>query len=417
MRSVAATRGSSARVAAALAAVVVIAACEGSPSPEALPFTLSDSAGVELAMSPADSALLPTGWTVDPEPDLVLGDPDFFYQIQGVRGFPDGGVLVVDGGSRELRFYDPSGQRRAVVGGEGQGPGEFIDPVLVPQVGLDSIVIFDTRLIRFSVYSTSGVLSRVKPIEQGRPYGGRAPLGAVGIQHLLMDRRGTEGGPETPTPDEGLVRTVRGFLWYDATDGTRVRLDSLTANFIYYERGSMRWLFPFVPLGSAVTTATGAYVSLGDDIQAIDTSGRTVRRIRVDGLARTPTDADLRAYADWMRVDRPYLYESVGPDDWKAELERRSGPTRVPAFDRVLVDANALLWARVYQIDPRVEQTWIVFEDSGRPLGSVRIPGGVDVRWIGARAVLGVVTDEFDVEYVHRYPLRRSPPSVDRSTG
>jgi hypothetical protein len=398
-------------VAAVLTLLTSLASCEGAAPPPALPFTLVDSAGVELATSSADSALSPTGWSVAPEPDLMLGDPDsgpdFFYRIQGVRGLPDAGLLVVDGGSRELRFYDASGQRRAVAGGEGQGPGEFIDPVLVPQVGLDSIVVFDTRLIRFSVYSNSGVFGRVTPIEQGRPYGGRAPVGAIGMRHLLMDRRGTEGGPETPTPDEGLVRTVRGFLWYDAADGTRARLDSLTANFIYYERGSMRWLFPFVPLGSAATTATAAYVSLGDDIQEVDPSGRMVRRIRVEGLSRTPTDADLSAYADWMRVDRPYLYESVGPEDWKAQLERHDGPARVPAFDRVLVDTDELLWVRVYQIDPRMHQTWIVFDRSGRPLGTVRIPGGVDVRWIGERAILGVVTDAFDVEYVHRYPLRR----------
>jgi len=346
----------------------------------------------------------------------VLGDPDsgpdFFYRIQGVRGLRDGGLLVVDGGSRELRFYGPSGQRRAVAGGEGRGPGEFIDPVLVPQVGLDSIVVFDTRLIRFSIYSTSGALSRVTSVEHGRPYGGRAPVGAIGLRHLLMDRRGTEGGPETPTPDEGLVRKMRGFLWYDDADGTRVRLDSLTTNFIYYERGSMDWLLPFVPVGSAATTATGAYVSLGEDIQEFDTSGRMIRRIRVERLSRTPTDADLRTYADWMRSDRPYQYESVGPEDWEAQLERHGGPNHVPAFDRVLVDDVELLWARVYQIDPRREQTWIVFGDSGRPLGRVRIPGGVDVRWIGERAVLGVVTDQFDVEYVHRYRLRRGLPSV-----
>jgi hypothetical protein len=73
----------------------------------------------------------------------------------------------------------------------------------------------------------------------------------------------------------------------------------------------------------------------------------------------------------------------------------------------VLVDTDELLWVRVYQIDPRMHQTWIVFDRSGRPLGTVRIPGGVDVRWIGERAILGVVTDAFDVEYVHRYPLRR----------
>jgi len=392
-----------------LAVASVVAGCSGDPRSETPAFELVDSAGVAIATSNRSMALAPKGWRVSEEPDLILGlessESGFFHQVQGVAGFDDGRILVVDGGSRELRFFDESGVLVSTAGGDGEGPGEFRNPVLVPQVGLDSIVIFDRGLVRVSVLSEAGEFSRVVSFRHGRPRGSRAPVGAVGLRHFLMDRRGTEGGPETPTPDEGLVRAIRGFEWYDRTDGARVPTDTVVANFIYYERGSMSWLLPFVPEGSAATTESGAYVTLGPEIVQIDTAGTVLSIFRVDGLGRPYNDDDLRAYAEFMREERPSRHASSNAGDWKDQLRRHGGPDSVPAFDALLLDTEGHLWARTYQVDPQGEQTWLIFDAAGRALGSVVTPGGLEVRWIGRDTLLGIRRDEYDVEYVYRHTL------------
>ena len=45
-----------------------------------------------------------------------------FYQIGGALRLEDGSILVTDGGSGELRFYDASGEFERAVGRKGAGP-------------------------------------------------------------------------------------------------------------------------------------------------------------------------------------------------------------------------------------------------------------------------------------------------------
>lgn len=50
---------------------------------------------------------------------------------------------------------------------------------------------------------------------------------------------------------------------------------------------------------------------------------------------------------------------------------------------------------------------WTVFDPGGRIQGLVETPPGLDVLEIGADYVLGRVTDELGVEYVHVWALDR----------
>lgn len=69
------------------------------------------------------------GWEVDSLPDLVIGGGDsaeLFHRVRGITGLPVGGVLVVDAGSAELRFFDSQDELLDRTGGRGEGPGEFL---------------------------------------------------------------------------------------------------------------------------------------------------------------------------------------------------------------------------------------------------------------------------------------------------
>jgi hypothetical protein len=69
-------------------------------------------------------------WRVGP-PILVIGDesgkpPELFWDIAGIVLVGDSRLLVGDGGSSELRFFDrKTGKHLHTVGGQGRGPGEI----------------------------------------------------------------------------------------------------------------------------------------------------------------------------------------------------------------------------------------------------------------------------------------------------
>ena len=136
--------------------------------------TVEDSAGVEIVVTPGDSAQTPLGWTVDSVPELELGRSDDpsggFFQIRGVAPLSDGNFAVVDGGGSEVVFFQPDGEVLARSGGRGDGPGEFHDPWLVPRAEKDSIAVYDMANPKFEWFSEDGE-------HAGHRNGGMARLG------------------------------------------------------------------------------------------------------------------------------------------------------------------------------------------------------------------------------------------------
>jgi hypothetical protein len=82
-----------------------------------------------------------------------------------------------------------------------------------------------------------------------------------------------------------------------------------------------------------------------------------------------------------------------------------------PFFDALELDTAGYLWVREPlpgdAVDGEAPRTWQVFDPEGVWLGSVETPAGVRVTEIGEDYLLGIVRDEFDVEYVRMYRLER----------
>ena len=83
---------------------------------------------------------------------------------------------------------------------------------------------------------------------------------------------------------------------------------------------------------------------------------------------------------------------------------------RMPAFSALRTDSRGRIWMRAYQ--PREgERTvrWLVFEQTGRVLGTVTTPAGFDVFDIGSDHMLGVERDADDAQQVvmYRYAVTR----------
>lgn len=370
-------------------------------------FSQVDSSGVLISVTRGDNARAPLGWEVDSVPGLVLGAGDspqeILYRVQGVRGLPDGGVLVVDGGSRELRFYDSQGRLLNWVGGKGEGPGEFEDPVLVPWVGTDSLLLFDKALPRLQVFLRDGQHFGTFRYLGAWPAGRVPPIGAL-YPHVLFRKGGFVGGEAAYMQGEGLKQGTREYFWYDPATAERITLDSFVIDVGFRTRAGTLDI-PFSSRPAAAVGSKGALITDGraSEVREYDVAGRLRRIFRVEELDRPVTREMIEVRIDAVTAAYPRIQREQLARDYAGVPI----PDTLPAFRSLRVDDMGWLWAEVYGWDPAQPREWMVFDPEGRAHGIVETPPGLNIQWIGVDRILGVWLDEFGVEYVRGHSLRR----------
>lgn len=394
-------------------AVLLSSGCESSePGRSPLPsFSRIDSAGISIFTTPGKQALGSLGWTVDSVPDVVIGSGNVeghqLYRVQGVRGFEDGRILVVDGGSRQLRFFNAQGRLTSRVGRKGEGPGEFEDPILVPLIGSDSLLVWDRYLQRFQYFSEDAQSNRTLLLTDRWPAGGRPPHGAVG-RMMLVDEWEIDWFVPASQQVQGPKDTGVNLMWYDPVSGSRVPIAShtVTRDFHFLRPGRPPILdhIPFTIFPAAAVTASGGFITDGIvfEIREYGLSGALKRLLRVDLPGRPVSEAVTEAWLDSelsSRNARTGLLEEV--------LRSMPVPDTLPAFESLLTDEMGNLWAQIYEWDLHKPKRWVVFDGEGVALGTIETPSGLQVEWVGRDAILGVWKDEFDVEYVRRHSLKR----------
>jgi hypothetical protein len=115
------------------------------------------------------------------------GDPRYeFYGIRGACRTADGAIVVADGESRELRFFDRQGRYRRTAGRKGGGPGEFASLGRLVCRG-DSLYAWDVESASVSLFAGGEFVGRVS---LARPDEGLPQLeGAFGNGTLLVSYR------------------------------------------------------------------------------------------------------------------------------------------------------------------------------------------------------------------------------------
>jgi hypothetical protein len=391
---------------ASLLALVGLGACAGDHMGRERPasdnFSVWDSAGVRVVESPGSVLESALPWLIDAAPNLELGQavggdsPTQFHQIRGIVGLPDGGLIVLDGGSRELRWFSAEGQHVRTTGGPGQGPGEFGNPLLVRQFQSDSLLIFDLLRRSLTWVATDG--SGVRALgSRGELFAGR-PRAAVGSRVLFLYGPGILDCPENE-----LCESPRLLRWVDV-DGTAA--DTLAMHVgrsLRHREPERPSVLVLGPLDQKSVTAAGrdGPVVEGDprfELRQFDAGGRLTAIFRVAAAAReTPREA----------LDR-YLQRYSDPDDMRRVYDRML-PDVLPAFESLRVDRLGWLWAELFRPADGDASQWLVFDPEGRAQGVVELPGELAVHEIGEDYVLGRWIDELGVEYVRRHTLDRRP--------
>jgi len=87
-------------------------------------------------------------WQVASEPGLVIGEVEgdealLFSCVPAATIRSDGVIVIVDGASHELRFFDVRGAFSGRIGRKGRGPGEFSSIAGMVRVAGDTLVVRD----------------------------------------------------------------------------------------------------------------------------------------------------------------------------------------------------------------------------------------------------------------------------------
>jgi hypothetical protein len=344
-------------------------------------------------------------WTLTAEPKLSIGAVDgpdeyILHHAGASIKLEDGRLLLTDGGSQQLRFYDSVGSFLHSSGSDGEGPGEFRSIGFLWRLGADSLAVLDFGLYRVSVFDTEGVFSRNIRLGEG-PEGLPLPFGMFGDGTILALASEEDDGEY----DEGLgsIRDRTQHRRYDREGRFMDSLATLAGSELYRATH---------PDGSGFTTSPQhglrAWAVAGPDtwffgpsdafeIQEWNLDGELLKIIRLE-KERRPMPPQV--VADWevrlqeMNPRARQLWSSIPL------------PERLPAYEQVLLDRAGNLWAAEYLV---LEETplWQVFDPQGRWLGSVAMPPGGWISEIGKDYVLGTWRDDLGVERVRMYGLHK----------
>jgi hypothetical protein len=395
---------------ALVAGMLGASACDRGQSSGAA-FAQRDSVGVTIAENVVPDRSVLATWSVRSEPDIDVGqlEGDEVYQLFRVSAaarLSDGRIVVGNGGSQELRFFDATGIFLTAVGREGKGPGEFTGLGMFG-MARDSLHVFDWSLYRVSVFDQDGRFGRSYLIQvPGIAFPQAAGMLADGSWVIMS------GFAFSPQKISAVVRDTSLFVRV-SPEGAVV--DSLgrfpTVEFFMWGDGRSTTAAARA-FGKSVTTGVGAsriYVGLTEEYEILcfAPTGELTSIIRKTHSPRPVTAADIAAYKeeDLGRLVRP---------SFRPQMERLLAdmpyPETMPAFGDLKVDAGGYLWVQEFDPPGTPVARWTVFDLQGRAVAAVETPRGLTIRQIGTDFVLGTWRDDLGVEHVRLHTLVKPSP-------
>ena len=360
-----------------------------------------DSAGVRIVENRAPAWPPGTEWRVDPEPLFRLGDAgddpsSSFFRIVDVALLAGGEIIVVDGGSAEVRRYDAAGRHLWSTGGRGEGPGEFRFPRYLGRRDDGAFLIWDRGLLRLSVIENGEVT-----LAERR----NAPDGSTFIaEGLFDDGAWLVAYPQSVSLPEGAAWTDTIRLGrYDPVLEEDVRL-AMVPGMGWVWTGQYQLPVPFGarPLRAIVGDRLAVASGPASEVSVHDPDGSLAARYRVAREREPVTESDVGQVIESL-VELGQGSAAV----WRQWRDDMEVPAYEPAFDQLLADGNGNLWAQRFTADllTREPPSWDVFGPAGTWLGVVATPGGMVVNAIRDGLVAGVYRDELGVEYVSVHRL------------
>lgn len=370
------------------------------------------------------------------EPEAVSGD---FASVNAIRTRPDGSLLVADATGGELVLLDPDLGTRTVVGGRGEGPGEYQAPSRVWPLPGDSTLLLDVGNNRLTVLTPDLSFGATRPMLEINPAAGVLVLNPQVIDGsgrmyttngFSMNLPGTGGGGGSGSDSIPVVRATLDDLSPDTVailaprSTSRIEMRSNQGNRVETMQrtpysASDSW--GVAPDGSVAVARAADYhlewISSDGSVQSgapvawdavpvgqaekeawvREQSSRSVQMATFmtgGGGGASPSAGMARAAARTMTLGG--ASDDVDDYEW---------PETLPPFTgSILIDPEGRAWLRRHQ---PVGSPFLydIFTPDAEHAGSVEIAEGHTVMGFGDGVVYATFRDEVDLVYIARYRL------------
>jgi hypothetical protein len=297
--------------------VLLLSACtgrEGSPGIER--FQVSIEEGVTVARTTGGPLFEEELFTLEPLLSLQQ-DPEIpeslLFRANWFRIGPDGRFYVPDFGNSRIAVFDAQGRFVHGIGRQGDGPGEFYQPMLQPFTG-DVLSVFDFSQQRESRFDLGGRL-----LETVRLPGGGLTLG---IQRLPGGSLLCYGVSAREEKEIGWTGRTLTLLSADGADTLWTLATRLVAEnrLERIQVGDGSWStmstdLPFPPVASAVwVPGRGFLLAEGDhpELRWYDLQGQLDRRILFEPETHELTEAVKHQYEERLWQQRVAAAERRG---------------------------------------------------------------------------------------------------------
>jgi hypothetical protein len=389
-------------------AALAASACSGPPAHRPAGVVVTDSAGVTIVTSPAAMQAF-EHWTLAPDPVVRIGsadgDPPYqLYQVMGAVRLSTGDVVVANGGTNELRWYDSDGTYRFTRGGTGDGPGRYRGLRTLLVLGGDSVLAGDLLLSSVHLYSPTGDLVRSWRVGELGRLVAPAPFArlADGTFVAMTEHRLSQ--------PPGYVRSEMVVVRY--RDGQVLDTVAVAPGGESYQspcgpshQAICNWSVPFGLRAHAVAQGTRIIVGNGDGyaLRVFDPSGRLTAIYRRDVPREAVTSARLGRWVDSVAAS--------ASDQWRATARRAlmeaPRPDSLPSFVSLMMDADGDTWVARPDTAGDGAAPWDVLGPDGAYLTTVEVPQGLRLTQIGDSFLVGIVRDANDVESVEVFRIAK----------
>ncbi len=404
----------------ALLACALGAGCEpGEPGKRAV---VRDSAGITIVENPSpDDSSAWDWWAIDgPVVDIGGVDADeahALFRVTDAHRRDDGVFVIANGGSAELRVFEADGSYRASWGRRGGGPGEFQSLSAILPAGGDSILAFDARERRFSVFAPDGGLVRDFRL------GEAGSAGAIPIDRLddggfiAFALRILADPNEIPSGlQRGEAPVIRFTADGAATDTIGVFPGAERVIHVSARNGQIQSIEVTGPPYERTTT----HALCGDLVWVGTQDGPDIHGYGLDGTLRTivrtgrSVGSITQRHIDaWIERGARALPEEGRVRYAEATRDMPHGGV-VPAYGRLMCDRSGSLWVADYN-DPLLPAgRWTVYDSAGRDLARIALPERFQPYEIGEDWILGREQDDLDIEHVRLYRIVRAAAGASR---
>ena len=345
----------------------------------------------------------------------VPDDPDAspLGVISSALVLSGGGVALIDRQQQRVLVYEDDGRQRLNLGGRGFAPGEFQAAASLEETASGTLMVYDSRLGRLTEFGPDGTLVGVTTLPRDMFPRPPSQTWRVGDGRLLAWEFNIGDGGVLARTNAAERWGARGVLrLIDLATSSADTLREAPA-WETIREGSRMWVAPFAPVAGVTVLGRSVFFTTGQEhaLEVFDLETSSRQRFEFPARDGPVDQALLRSLEAEGRAQS--AVDGV-PFEAGVIFNPALQPTLRPAFDGLLVDEAGTIWAKRYEPFRAGTESWWLISPAGVFRGLVELPPCCRLLSFGARVMVVLHRDEFDVPSVELWPY---PDAVIQGPG